>query len=195
MKKIILFTSLSLLLTACSSEEVTQNTTTSKTEQTTQTSLKTSQKNNNQNVTTVTTNQVPSSQTTSGKVNTTKTVASEKEVRKTTETTVTNTSKSKSVKISIEDLIVNSGTQHIIAGSDYQTNIASTLVDVTEVYNANNSAKLTKEEVLKEIDKKFIVEKVDASFNDDDIRKIFAKGPDSVVIYFEADGKLFLAMK
>lgn len=183
MKKILLFTSLSLLLTACSSDEVSkrvEQTTTSKVSQITQTTQK-SNTTIEQTSTTVTVN----GQTENNKENATKTVATEK----------TTTSKSNSVESSIEKLVSKIGQKYTIAGSEYQTMVVITLDAATEAYNTSLSANLSKEEVLAKIDEKVILEKVNSSFNEDDIRRVFAKDPDSVVIYFEEDGKLFLAIK
>lgn len=96
---------------------------------------------------------------------------------------------------SVEKLISVTGKKYHIEGSEYITSSVSTISDVTDAYNAIQEKSFTKEEILSEIKKNAVLEVIDDTFNVEDIRKIFAKDPENVVVYFKKDGKLFLGMK
>lgn len=188
MKKILLFTSLAVVLTACSSNEETKvsNKTTSTVSQITQTT-----KESNTTTSGKQTSGTEVTQVTTAKENATQSASAEK----TTNNTADIASQFASAGSSIEKLIAIVGQKHVIAGSEYQTSAVSSLDEITKEYNTVKSAQLSKDEVLAEIDKNTVLERVSASFNEEDIRRIFAKDPESVVIYFEEDGKLFFAQK
>lgn len=193
MKKILLAMSMALVLSACSSETVKNKAVEQITTKTTEVGTNTTEKTSN--TSSETTKSITTSETTSKETTTTKAAKTEDAINIDAENIKKIFNLFNGAGKSVEKLVSLTGTKHHIEGSEYQTSAVSTLTQVTDAYNAIQSETFTKEKILEEISKNVVLEKVDDKFNDEDIRKIMARDPENVVIYFEGDGKLYLGMK